>query len=190
MQTAHTLLARNGVAHRWIDTDTDPLGGLLVEYCGLGVERPVAVFADGSQLPAPVDFVEPDPERNDEGPEQAHAAEGRRIGDDGAGADAGAARYRLGLPGQHGVAQRALSPPRLHTQPNHGLYDVVVAGAGPAGLTAAVYASSEGLRTVVLERLGAGRSSGKSPRTENYLGFPEGFRYRTPRTRRRSSTTP
>jgi hypothetical protein len=80
MQTAHTLLARNGVAHRWIDTATDPLGGLLVEYCGLGVERPVAVFADGSQLPAPVDFVEPDPERNDEGPEQAHAAEGRRIG--------------------------------------------------------------------------------------------------------------
>jgi thioredoxin reductase (NADPH) len=79
--------------------------------------------------------------------------------------------------------------PGLHTQPNHGLYDVVVAGAGPAGLTAAVYASSEGLRTVVLERLGAGRSSGKSARTENYLGFPEGFRYRTPRTRRRSSTT-
>jgi hypothetical protein len=56
MQTAHTLLARNGVAHRWIDTDTDPLGGLLVEYCGLGLERPVAVFADGSQLPAPVDL--------------------------------------------------------------------------------------------------------------------------------------
>jgi hypothetical protein len=54
MQTARTLLARNGVAHRWIDTDTDPLGGLLVEYCGLGLERPVAVFADGSQLPAPV----------------------------------------------------------------------------------------------------------------------------------------
>jgi len=62
MQTARTLLARNGVAHRWIDTDTDPLGGLLVEYCGLGVERPVAVFADGSHWPAPVDFVEPDPE--------------------------------------------------------------------------------------------------------------------------------
>src|SRR5436305_12765394 len=74
------LLARNGVAHRWIDTDTDPLGGLLVEYCGLGVERPVAVVADGSQLPAPVDFVEPEAARNDEEPEQAKAAEGRRIG--------------------------------------------------------------------------------------------------------------
>ena len=171
MQTAHTLLARNGVAHRWIDTDTDPLGGLLVEYCGLGVERPVAVFADGSQLSAPVDFVEPDPERNDEEPEQAHAAEGRRIGMMVPARTPAQRAIAEALPGQHGVAQRALSPPRLHTQPNHGLYDVVVAGAGPVGLTAAVYASSEGLRTVVLERLGAGRSSGKSARTENYLGF-------------------
>ena len=63
MLAARVLLAGNGVAHRWIDTDTDPVGRLLAEHARLGVERPVAVFADGSQLPAPEEFVDPGPAR-------------------------------------------------------------------------------------------------------------------------------
>jgi hypothetical protein len=59
MLAARALLAGNGVTHRWIDTDTDPVGRLLAEQARLGVERPVAVFADGSQLPAPAEFVDP-----------------------------------------------------------------------------------------------------------------------------------
>jgi thioredoxin reductase (NADPH) len=54
-------------------------------------------------------------------------------------------------------------------------YDLVVVGAGPAGLAAAVYAASEGLHTVVLERSGPGGQAGRSMRIENYLGFPTGI---------------
>ena len=55
------------------------------------------------------------------------------------------------------------------------VYDLVVAGAGPAGLAAAVYGASEGLNTVVLERSGPGGQAGRSMRIENYLGFPTGI---------------
>ena len=54
------------------------------------------------------------------------------------------------------------------------LYDVAVVGAGPAGMAAAVYAASEGLRTVILESEAPGGQAGTSSRIENYLGFPNG----------------
>ena len=55
------------------------------------------------------------------------------------------------------------------------VYDLVVVGAGPAGLAAAVYGASEGLSTVVLERTAPGGQAGSSMRIENYLGFPTGL---------------
>ena len=55
------------------------------------------------------------------------------------------------------------------------VYDLVVVGAGPAGLAAAVYGASEGLSTVVLERIAPGGQAGRSMRIENYLGFPTGI---------------
>ena len=55
------------------------------------------------------------------------------------------------------------------------VYDVVVVGAGPAGLAAAVYAASEGLSVLVLESFAAGGQAGSSSRIENYLGFPTGI---------------
>ncbi len=54
------------------------------------------------------------------------------------------------------------------------LYDLVIVGAGPAGLAAAVYAASEGLRTLILDRHAPGGQAGTSSRIENYLGFPAG----------------
>src|SRR2546425_6197446 len=55
------------------------------------------------------------------------------------------------------------------------LYDLIVVGAGPAGLAAAVYGASEGLRTLVLDSTAPGGQAGSSMRIENYLGFPTGF---------------
>ncbi len=63
----------------------------------------------------------------------------------------------------------------LRSPPLQPFYDLVIIGAGPAGLAAAVYGASEGLRTVVIEREAAGGQAGTSARIENYLGFPNGI---------------
>ncbi|MFE7567559.1 FAD-dependent oxidoreductase [Streptomyces sp. NPDC057539] len=62
----------------------------------------------------------------------------------------------------------------LSTIPTSDFYDLVVVGGGPAGLGAAVYGASEGLRTVLVEREATGGQAGQSSRIENYLGFPDG----------------
>jgi thioredoxin reductase (NADPH) len=62
----------------------------------------------------------------------------------------------------------------LSVEPREDFYDLVVVGGGPAGLGAAVYGASEGLRTVLVERDATGGQAGQSSRIENYLGFPDG----------------
>ena len=59
--------------------------------------------------------------------------------------------------------------------PSRSEYDVAIYGAGPAGLSAAVYAASEGLKTALIERFAVGGQAGTSPKIENYLGFPQGI---------------
>lgn len=63
----------------------------------------------------------------------------------------------------------------LQTRAAHPFYDLVIVGAGPSGLAAAVYGGSEGLRTVMIEREATGGQAGTSSRIENYLGFPKGL---------------
>ena len=63
----------------------------------------------------------------------------------------------------------------LQTCPDGAEYDVAIIGGGPAGMAAAVYGASEGLRTVVIEREAPGGQAGTSSRIENYLGFPSGI---------------
>jgi thioredoxin reductase (NADPH) len=63
----------------------------------------------------------------------------------------------------------------LRTQAMQEYYDVVVIGAGPAGLAAGVYGASEGLKTLVVDAFAPGGQAGSSSRIENYLGFPEGL---------------
>jgi thioredoxin reductase (NADPH) len=62
----------------------------------------------------------------------------------------------------------------LHTRPSSEVYDLAILGAGPAGLAAAVYGASEGLRTLVIEPQAIGGQAGTSSMIRNYLGFPRG----------------
>jgi len=77
----------------------------------------------------------------------------------------------------------------LATTPSKDFYDLIVIGGGPAGLGAAVYGASEGLRTVLVERTATGGQAGQSSRIENYLGFPDGVSgaQLTDRARRQAS---
>ena len=59
--------------------------------------------------------------------------------------------------------------------PKHALYDLAIYGAGPAGLSAAVYGASEGLRTILVEKSAVGGQAASTSRIENYLGFPDGI---------------
>jgi thioredoxin reductase (NADPH) len=63
----------------------------------------------------------------------------------------------------------------LQTRADLPFYDLVIVGSGPAGLAAAVYAGSEGLKCLVVERAAPGGQAGSSPKIENYLGFPNGI---------------
>ncbi|CAA9553596.1 MAG: Thioredoxin reductase [uncultured Truepera sp.] len=78
---------------------------------------------------------------------------------------------RLSRPSTGEVAQRA----GLRTQAENSFYDLVIVGAGPAGLAAAVYGASEGLKVALLDRDAPGGQAGTSSRIENYLGFPVGL---------------
>ncbi len=76
----------------------------------------------------------------------------------------------LSRPATRDLAQRL----GLQTKARHAEYDTIIIGGGPAGLAAAVYGASEGLRTLVVEREAPGGQAGTSSRIENYLGFPSG----------------
>ncbi len=77
----------------------------------------------------------------------------------------------LAQPEQTEIAERI----GLRTRPSSDVYDLVVIGAGLAGLAAGVYGASEGLRTLVVENEAPGGQAGSSSRIENYLGFPAGL---------------
>jgi thioredoxin reductase (NADPH) len=144
------LLTRNRVAHRWLDLDCDPIARLLDQPRIATLRLPAVLVPDGSLVEAPEHYYEPalispTPLGNE------HYLE--------------TARWRAE------IAERAGLPTRASNE----RYDVVIVGAGPAGLTAAVYAASEGLDTIVLERNAPGGQAGTSARIENYPGFPEGI---------------
>ncbi len=120
------------------------------------------LFPDGTRLEGPADYAEPAPGRGDISVEFSEP----------------------GVPVPSPELERYLESSRwrarlaegagLPTRPRREHYDVVVVGAGPAGLTAAVYAASEGLTTLVVERNAPGGQAATSSMIENYPGFPEG----------------
>jgi thioredoxin reductase (NADPH) len=143
---ARALLRTNEVPHRWVDLDRDPLVPLLETESLSAGRLPLVLFPDGTQLEGPEEYTDLVSGRLARALYLASARLARRVG-----------RAR-------GSA----------TTPSDDLYDVVVVDAGPAGLTAAMYAASEGLRTLVCERHAPGGQAGTSSRIENYPGFPDG----------------
>src|SRR5579875_2970786 len=77
--------------------------------------------------------------------------------------------------GQPPTVRKVAEALGYRTRPRSDGYDVVVVGAGPAGLAAAVYGASEGLKVLLIERGAVGGQAGTSSRIENYLGFPSGI---------------
>lgn len=155
-----TFLSRNGIPFQWVDIDSDPLIGLLGGLDRLAAKRyPLVVFDDGSTLEGPSRFM---PRRyvraTPEGKPSPISPE-----DDAAYAES--ARFK------HQLADRVGLP----TRPRNDAYDTIIVGAGPAGLTAALYGASEGLTTLVIEALAPGGQAGTSARIENYPGFPNGI---------------
>lgn len=154
------FLARNGVPFQWVDLDDDPLARLLGGDGALAGHRlPCVLFADGSVL---------------EGPERFMRTRFVRGTGDGAATEVSAADQRAYLETARFTTELAARV-GLPTRPEHELYDVAILGAGPAGLTAALYAASEGLRTLLVEALAPGGQAGTSARIENYPGFPNGI---------------
>ena len=103
--------------------------------------------------------------------------EGRRLLD-AAGADGRDLPVLITTEGEPMIAPtqaEVASRVGLATTPERDFYDLVVVGGGPAGLGAAVYGASEGLRTVLVEKFATGGQAGQSSRIENYLGFPDGL---------------
>jgi Pyridine nucleotide-disulphide oxidoreductase len=154
------FLTRNRVGFRWVDVDDDPLARLLSAHRALdNVRFPCALFEDGSMLEGPAQFM-----RTRFVPATGHGAV------EAVSADEQQA-YRESKLFKHELATRTGLP----TRPQHELYDVAILGAGPAGLTTALYAASDGLRTLVIEALAPGGQAGTSARIENYPGFPDGI---------------
>lgn len=73
------------------------------------------------------------------------------------------------------TAQQVADKCGLRTRASRPFYDAVIIGGGPAGLSASVYASSDGLKVLLIERQAPGGQAGNSPKIENYLGFPAGI---------------
>jgi thioredoxin reductase (NADPH) len=80
-----------------------------------------------------------------------------------------------GTPLESPTVRRVAEALGYQTVTRHDYYDVVIVGAGPAGMAAAVSSASEGLKVLVVERFAAGGQAGTSSRIENYLGFPAGI---------------
>jgi thioredoxin reductase (NADPH) len=76
---------------------------------------------------------------------------------------------------EHPTVRQVAEKLGLFRDPSRTEYDLSIYGAGPAGLSAALYGASEGLKTVVIERFAVGGQAGTSPKIENYLGFPGGI---------------
>jgi thioredoxin reductase (NADPH) len=183
---ARDFLARHHVPYRWLDVETDPEARRLAALASRD-HPPEAAPATAAAPPAdPADVAAGSPQPAAAGvPQPAGGAPGAATG---AAQPAGASDPGWVPAGALPVVYFAdgsslVEPTRaqlaerigLRTRAESRFYDLVIVGGGPAGLAAAVYGASEGLRTLMIERDAPGGQAGTSSRIENYLGFPSGL---------------
>jgi thioredoxin reductase (NADPH) len=175
------FLARHGVPYRWMDVESDEEARRLAAVAARESDGGHQASNGGSGNGGGVEAAGSAPEGG-----AVAAGEGAPIAAAGAEVAApNAAWHAIGhLPvvffGDGGFL---VEPSRAEVAERIGLrmraesrfYDLVIVGAGPAGLAAAVYGASEGLRTLMVERDAPGGQAGTSSRIENYLGFPSGL---------------
>jgi thioredoxin reductase (NADPH) len=179
------FLARHHVPYLWLDVETDAEARRLASV----VVRESNEEAPAAPLPAPpavpVAGAEPEGDGGGAAAGAADAAAGdppETAGPQGNGGGSLIPAGRLPVvffadgtflvePSRAELAERL----GLRTRAESRFYDLVIVGGGPAGLAAAVYGASEGLRTLIVERDAAGGQAGTSSRIENYLGFPAGL---------------
>jgi thioredoxin reductase (NADPH) len=189
------FLARHHVPYQWLDVESDPEARRLASVAqaaaegaaapavapegGAAGEAPEGLAAGpGEEVPGGGVTVAP----AGNGAASVPAGNGMTVAPAGNGAAAGPPAGRLPVvyfadgtyliePTRAEVAERL----GLRTRAESRFYDLVIVGGGPAGLAAAVYGASEGLRTLLIERDAAGGQAGTSSRIENYLGFPSGL---------------
>ncbi len=153
------FLTRNEVPFQWVDVEHDPLVELVRGHAQLtGRRYPSVLFADGSILEGPERFM------------RTRYVRGMRTGAASPVPPEDERAYAETALFKHQLAERVGLP----TRPAREIYDVIILGAGPAGLTAALYAASEGLSTLVVEAIAPGGQAGTSARIENYPGFSSG----------------
>jgi thioredoxin reductase (NADPH) len=184
------FLARHHVPYLWLDVETDAEARRLAA---------LAMRAESGEGAAAVDAAA-GAEAGPDGTGRARADGASGAGPDGVTAGAGpdGVTAGAGVPGNGTPAfipagrlpvvffaegNFLVEPSRaelaerlgLRTRAESRFYDLIIVGGGPAGLAAAVYGASEGLRTLIVERDAAGGQAGTSSRIENYLGFPAGL---------------
>ena len=152
------FLSRNGVPFQWVDVDADPLVGCLAAARSWKV---AAIRWRCSQT------VRPSKGRSGSCSTATSATPPR--------AALHRWRKRMNGPTRQRHDSSSNSPNGSACRPDrHSTYDVIIVGAGPAGLTTALYCASEGLSTIVIEAIAPGGQAGTSARIENYPGFPQG----------------
>ncbi len=192
------FLARHHVPYQWLDVESDPEARRLASVAqpaaeGAGsaaLSAGVAGVAGASvtAVPAVADTAQAGPPEDTAAAAGDVPAAGVTVVASGNGAAAAAPSAGAGAAGRLPVVFFAdgsflIEPSRaevaerlgLRTRAESRFYDLVIVGGGPAGLAAAVYGASEGLRTLLVERDAAGGQAGTSSRIENYLGFPSGL---------------
>lgn len=172
------FLARNGIPYQWLDFEADEEARRLVSYVESTSKSKHSDFTNATTTTTNSSFSVSDHNKT----ENNNIASSSRLASSSSYSSSYSSSLHLPLvifpdgshieePSNSELAEKI----GLKTRAQMPFYDLIIIGAGPAGLSAAVYGASEGLSTLLIERQAPGGQAGMSSNIENYLGFPTGL---------------